>query len=79
MGVYATHTYSTWGNWVGFAAGALVALLATRTLHQAAGKPALQVLAASLMLVCGVVARAIWRFNPWCSALAAVPLMLAGK
>jgi hypothetical protein len=66
-------------HWGGVAAGAAVALGAIGLLRCAAGKPALQALAASLMAVGLIVAKWIWGCTPACSVLACVPLVLAGK
>lgn len=75
----ALRTTSAEAAWVGAGAGGAGAALIAQLLCLAAGKPALQVLAGSLMLACTVAASLIWRCTPWCSALAGVPLSLAGK
>lgn len=63
-------------------AGAVAAAamsVAYMTLWQAAGKPALQALAGAIMLASSLASSAAWPYSAWCSALAAVPLLLAGK
>lgn len=65
-----------------YVAGAVAATamsVAFMTLWQAAGKPALQALAGAIMLASSLASSAAWPYSPWCSALAAVPLLLAGK
>lgn len=55
-----------------------VAPLAFLALRQAATKPAVQVLAFGITLASGLVATIVWQCA-WCSAPAAVPILLAGK
>ena len=53
--------------------------VAGMVVQQAAGKPALQALAAGVMLLCGLAATFTWEVAAEFAALAAVPLLLAGK
>lgn len=60
-------------------ATALLLTLAIFILRRAEGKPALQTLAATIMVLCTAVAIAIYHCTAWCSVLACLPAGLAGK
>ena len=62
----------------GSAVGAAATFVTAKLLHLAAGKPALQVLAGSLMLASSIVASLVWPCTPWCAAMAGIPLALTG-
>ncbi len=68
-----------WVLVVGTAASALSLYLAVFFIERAEGKPALQALAATIMVACTAVACAIFECSYLCSLLALVPLGLAGK
>lgn len=61
------------------AVAAVAALIFSITLHAAAGKPALQALAAGIMLAVALVSTAVWQCSARCAAPAVVPLKLSGK
>lgn len=71
--------FTTTALWAGAAVGAAVSLLTAWVLRSAAGKPALQALTVSVWLVSAVAAGFAGRCHPWFSAVAAVPIILAGK
>ena len=69
-------------KWATSAAGLVLAVptfMASMIVQQATCKPALQALAAAVMLPSGLAATFMWAFAAVFSALAAVPLLLAGK
>lgn len=70
---------STLTRGIGAGAAAMVALVAAWLLGRAAGKPALQTLAVILTLALAVAAKLAWHCSRLCSAVAFVPLALAGK